>query len=142
MTEQTRDTWDEPSDDGVLNDTDTLASDDMRGDPLDDAIEAGDRYSIGEGEGNTEAEARRGESLDQRLAEEEPDQSADSEADSDADLDANPDSAPDEAAGRLVADDEGVGPDRTSQETARVVADDNSGRSAEEAAMHISGDGE
>ena len=142
MTEQTRGTWDEPSDEGVLDDTDTLASDDMSGDPLDDAIEAGDRYSTGEGEGNTEAEARRGESLDQRLAEEEPDQSADSEAGPDTDLDAFPDSAPDEAAGRLVADDEGVGPDRTAQETANVVADDNSGRSAEEAAMHIRSDNE
>ncbi len=142
MTEQTRSTWDEPSNDGVLDDTDTLASDDMSGDPLDDAIEAGDRYSIGEGEGNTEAEARRGESLDQRLAEEEPEQSADSEADANADSDADPDSAPDEAAGRLVADDEGVSPDRSAQETARVVADDNSGRTAEEAAMHIRRDSE
>ena len=120
MTEQTRGTWDDPSDDGVLEDTDTLASDDMSGDPLDDAIEAGDRYSIGEGEGNTEAEGRRGESLDQRLAEEEPEQSA-GEADSNADSDPYPDSAPDEDAGRLVTDDEGVGPDRTAQETARVL---------------------
>ncbi len=142
MTEQTRDTWDESFDDGVLDDSDTLASDDMSGDPLDDAIEAGDRYSVGEGEGNTEAEGQRGESLDQRLAEEEPDQSDESEADSNTELDTYPETAPDEAAGRLVADDEGVGTDRTAQETARLVADDNSGRTAEEAAMHIRSDGD
>jgi hypothetical protein len=136
VTEQTRDTWDEPGDEGVLDDADSLASDDMEGDPLDDAIEAGDRYSVGEGWGNTAAEARQGESLDQHLAEEEPDESADP-ADSDADTNAEPFAAPDEAAGRLVTDDEGLGPDRTKEEVATVASEDNSGRTAEEDAMHI-----
>src|SRR5674536_278925 len=40
---------------GVLDDADTLASQDMTGDPLDDAIDAGDRYSAGEGFGTTQA---------------------------------------------------------------------------------------
>ncbi len=142
MTEQPRVTWDQPGDDGVLDDADSLTSDDMRGDPLDDAIEAGDRYSAGEGEGNTEAEARRGETLDQRLAEDEPDMSTDSEGETVSDLDSDPNADPDEAAGRLVADDEGVGPNGTAQAAATVAADDNSGRSAEEAAMYIRSDGE
>lgn len=138
MSNETYDTWDQPGNDGVLDDADTLASQDMAADPLDDAVEAGDRYSPGEGFGNTEAEARRGESLDQRLAQEQPEDDIDDPA-FDADADADRYSRPDAEAGRLVADDEGAGPDRTSEEVAAIVLDDTGGRTAEETAMHIRG---
>lgn len=70
----TQSSWDQPGDDGVLDDSDTLAGDDMRRDRLDAGIDPPEGYSAGEGWGTTEAEARQGESLDQLLAEEEPEQ--------------------------------------------------------------------
>ena len=65
-------------DDSTLEDDGTLdASDTLDGDPGDDPLDAGilpaDRWSAGEGFGTTLAEEREGESLDQLLAEEEPD---------------------------------------------------------------------
>jgi len=138
MTDETYAAWDRPDDDGVLDDADTLASQDMTGDPLDDAIDAGDRYSAGEGFGNTEAEARQGESLDQRLAEEQPEDDVEDPAwDANGDGDGDRYGRPDAEAGRLVADDEGAGPDRTSEEVAAVASGDTGGRTAEETAMHV-----
>src|SRR5665213_2544437 len=62
----------ELEDDGVLD-----ASDTLDGDPGDDPLDAGyaapDRWSAGERFGTTAEEERQGESLDQLLAEEEPD---------------------------------------------------------------------
>ncbi|HET6855775.1 MAG TPA: hypothetical protein VFH94_01600 [Streptomyces sp.] len=62
-----------PEDDGVLDAQDTLMSDDMDSDPLDAGITPADHWSPAESFGTTAEEARRGESLDQLLAEEEPD---------------------------------------------------------------------
>ena len=59
-------------DDGLLDASDTLQGN-PGDDPLDAGIDAGDRYSAGERFGTTLAEERQGESLDQLLAEEEPD---------------------------------------------------------------------
>jgi hypothetical protein len=59
-------------DDGVLEPADTLQGQ-IGDDPLDDGIDAGDGWSAGEGYGTTSAEERAGESLEQLLAQEEPD---------------------------------------------------------------------
>lgn len=75
----------------------------------------------------TAAEARRGESLDERLAEEEPDISAD-----------DPDhSGARPRAGRLVAPDEGAHGYQESDEIAYDAGPAGYASSAEEAAMHI-----
>jgi hypothetical protein len=66
-------TYDTPDDDGVLEPDDTLSTDDLEDDPLDTGIEPPDHYGASNWYGVTEAEARRGESLDQLLAEEEQD---------------------------------------------------------------------
>jgi hypothetical protein len=75
----------------------------------------------------TEFEALQGESLADKLAEEEPDVSAD---------DATYDTA-DPRAGRLVAPDEGSHPDREKDEVAFDAGTAGYGASAEEAAVHI-----
>ncbi|MGW0565274.1 hypothetical protein ACWDZ4_32930 [Streptomyces sp. NPDC003016] len=62
-----------PEDDGVLDAQDTLESDDLEYDPLDAGIAPPEHWSPAEFFGNTAEEARRGESLDQLLSEEEPD---------------------------------------------------------------------
>ena len=58
-------------DEGVLDSADTLEAD--LGDPLDSGVEAADDWSGADRFGTTAAEERRGESLDERLSEEEPD---------------------------------------------------------------------
>ncbi|MEU8888503.1 hypothetical protein [Streptomyces sp. NPDC048442] len=73
MSDMTDDTGGLPEDDGVLDAQDTLISDDLDYDPLDAGIDPPDRWSPAESFGTTAEEARRGESLDQLLAEEEPD---------------------------------------------------------------------
>ncbi len=61
-------------DDGVLDSSDTLEdSEDPYEDPLDQGILPADKWSAGERFGDTLEEEREGESLDQLLAEEEPD---------------------------------------------------------------------
>ena len=63
----------EVDDEGVLDASDTLESDDVTADPLDTGVIPPDRWSAGMRFGSTEAEEREGESLDQLLSEEEPD---------------------------------------------------------------------
>jgi hypothetical protein len=75
----------------------------------------------------TPEEEREGESLDERLSEEEPDVSPD-------DLD-RADEEP--RAGRLVAPDEGAHPDDEADEIATDVGPAGYASSAEEAAVHI-----
>ena len=131
------DEWDDIEDDGVLDASDTL-DDDAVADPLDVGIAPADRWSGANRFGTTAAEQRQGESLDQRLAEEEPDVSL-SEDDDDEDEDelnrrgyeAEP------RAGRIFAEDEGIGPDLEAEAVAYDAGIDAGGASAEEAAMHI-----
>ncbi len=75
----------------------------------------------------TPEEEREGESLDERLSEEEPEVSVD-------DID-RADEEP--RAGRLVAPDEGAHPDEEADEIATDVGPAGYAASAEEAAMHI-----
>ncbi len=115
---------------------------------LDDVLDRGysppDRPPRGYDDYPTEAEMRRGESLDERLSEEVPD--VDPYADDDADEDHEDENALDEElgldeadprTGRLVQPDQGLGEDRDKQEVALDVGIDGAGASAEEAAMHI-----
>jgi len=88
--------------------------------------------------GVTREEQRAGETLDERLAEEEPEPDPYAE-NLDEDLDRD-DREPDARAGRLVAPDEGFGEDVDSDEIAEDVGIDGGGASAEEAAMHVIGE--
>ncbi len=121
-------------DEGVLEPADTLDGDDLRDDVLDTGVDAGEGYRGATRFGTTEDEQERGESLDQLLAEEEPDQVDDEWTDEEEPSD---DDRPWSArAGRLVAPDEGA---RQKTETDLVASDvgiDGAGASAEEAAVH------
>jgi hypothetical protein len=125
------------------------ASDTLDGDPGDDPLDQGiappDRWSAGEGFGTTEEEEREGESLDQLLAEEEPEPDPYAEADrgepgDDADRRADDlfgDAEPEPRAGRLVAEDEGAHPAAEPDLIARDVGIDAGAAGAEEAAVHL-----
>jgi hypothetical protein len=128
------------------------ASDTLDGDPGDDPLDQGiappDRWSAGEGFGTTAAEEQEGETLDQLLAEEEPEPDPYSEAervpygdeeDRRAD-DLFGDAAPEPRAGRLVADDEGTHADSEPDLVAHDVGIDAGAASAEEAAVHVQDD--
>lgn len=103
---------------------------------VDDALDEGfvtrERWSPGQGFGNTAAEQRQGETLDQRIAQEEPDVSSD-----DWDEDGEEHEVGDLRAGRLVAPDEGAHEDDEAAAVAFDVGIDGSAASAEEAAMHV-----
>jgi hypothetical protein len=133
------DEWDAVEDDGVLDASDTL-DDDAVGDPLDVGYEPADRWSGADRFGTTEAEQRQGESLDQLLAQEEPD--IDPYADEDTDEDELTRRGYDEdpLAGRLVAEDEGLVSDTEADAVAFDVGIDSGAASAEEAAIHITDD--
>jgi hypothetical protein len=142
---------DDIDDEGVLDPSDTLD-----GEPDGDPLEAGylptDRWSAGMRFGSTEAEERAGESLDQLLAEEEPDitvdpaeEEEDEAAGEGEDEDAGDedvdglllDDGPDPRAGRLVAEDEGTHSDEETDLVASDVGIDGGAASAEEAAVHV-----
>jgi hypothetical protein len=125
----------ELEDDGVLDPSDTL-----EGDPGDDPLDAGylpaDRWSAGERFGTTLEEEREGESLDQLLAEEEPDVDPYAEGDLPQDGPLASDYA-EPRAGRLVAEDEGAHSDTEADLVARDFGVDGGAASAEEAAVHV-----
>jgi hypothetical protein len=135
----------------VEDSTDTL--DGQPGDdPLDRGVVPPERWSAGMRFGTTEEEQASGESLDQLLAEEEPDTAFDVDddlpednEDDDEDEDEDQeyvdglllDDGPDPRAGRLVAEDEGAHPDEEKDLVARDAGIDGGGATAEEAAMHV-----
>jgi Family of unknown function (DUF5709) len=158
MPDETRHESEDLEDYQVQDSTDTL--DGPPGDdPLDRGVVPPERWSAGIRYGTTEEEQAEGESLDQLLAEEEPDDTeeeledaleADDEEpedveDFDEDDDAGDedvdglllDDGPDPRAGRLVAEDEGAHPDEEEDLVATDVGIDGGGATAEEAAMHI-----
>jgi hypothetical protein len=142
----------------VLDPADTL--DGPPGDdPLDRGVVTPDRWSAGIRHGTTASEQQTGESLDQALAEEEPDAAFgdEDEPDEDPGPDENAtdedvsryllDDDPEPRAGRLVAED-----DETYEEggnylvtnddlAAHDAGIDGGGATAEEAAVHVSDDG-
>jgi hypothetical protein len=130
--------WNVVEDDGVLDASDTL-DDDRVEDPLDTGVAAADRWSGANRFGTTPAEERAGESLDQLLAEEEPDIDPYTEdaVDEDEDELTRRGYEEEERAGRLVAEDEGFGEDEEADAVAWDAGVDAGGASAEEAAIHV-----
>ena len=128
--------WDDIEDEGVLDAADTL-DDDAVEDPLDVGVEPPDRWAGANRFGTTPAEARAGESLDQLLAEEEPDVDpyAGENQDEDDLIRRGYESEP--RAGRLLAEDEGDGEDEDDELWAEDAGVDAGGASAEEAAVHV-----
>jgi hypothetical protein len=129
-------------DEDQLQPGDTLDDGDLE-DVLDRGYSPPDRPPKGYDDYPTEAEMRRGESLDERLSEEEPDvdpwaddRETDREDENALDEELGLDEA-DARSGRLVQPDEGLGEDVDKQELAYDVGIDGAGASAEEAAMHI-----
>jgi hypothetical protein len=126
------------------------ASDTLEGnlgdDPLDRGVAPPERWSADIRRGSDAGER---ESLDDLLAEEEPDD-LDLDADDDLPEDSSDDEeadeyldglllddGPDPRAGRLVAEDEGAHPDDEEDLVARDVGIDGGAASAEEAAVHV-----
>jgi hypothetical protein len=103
----------------------------LTGDDPDEIMQTGynppDREPHNLRDAPTPAEEREGESLDQHLAEEEPEVGLDDILETDE--------AP--RAGRLVAPDEGAHPDEESDEIATDVGPAGYASSAEEAAVHV-----
>jgi hypothetical protein len=116
-----------------LDGAETLTGD---GDDLDEALDTSysppDHRPGATRYGTTVSEQREGESLDQRLAEEEPDVTADTLGDDDR--------GPQTRAGRLVAPDEGAHPDEEKDLIAFDAGKAGSAASAEEAAVHVIGE--
>jgi hypothetical protein len=158
MPDETRHESEDLEDYQVQDSTDTL--DGAPGDdPLDRGVVPPERWSAGIRYGTTAEEQEEGESLDQLLAEEEPDDTLedledeeeedddetedleDLEDDDDAgDEDVDGlllDDGPDPRAGRLVAEDEGAHPDEEEDLVASDVGIDGGGATAEEAAVHV-----
>ncbi len=98
-------------------------------DPLDEGYSPPEREPAHLRHGVTREEMRQGETLDERLAEEEPDV--------DPYADVNDYGTADPRAGRLVAPDEGYGEDEEKDEVAEDVGIDGGAASAEEAAVHV-----
>jgi hypothetical protein len=107
-------------------------------DVLDEGIVPNQKWSPAQGFGNTAAEQREGETLDQRIAQEEPD------IDPYAEVEENlaDDQVGDVRSGRLVAPDEGAHEDAEKDAVATDVGISGGAATAEEAAMHIINDDE
>jgi len=115
---------------------------DSRGldEPLDEGYSPPEKWSPGEGFGNTPAEEEQGETLDQRIAQEEPEPDPyELAANESEDVTGEVGTA---RAGRLVDEDEGLGPDLEKDLVAEDVGIDGAGASAEEAAVHVIDDEE
>jgi hypothetical protein len=119
-------------------------------DPLDRGVSPPERWSSAIRYGTTADEQEAGESLDQLLAEEEPDPALDFDDELDDDEPSDDEDAgdedvdglllddgPDPRAGRLVAEDEGAHPDAEADLVARDAGIDGGAASAEEAAVHV-----
>ena len=132
-------------------------------DPLDRGVAPPERWSAGMRYGVTADEQADGETLDELLAEEEPDDTADLTEDALADADEDDDDdddledvedddedagdedvdglllddGPDPRAGRLVAEDEGAHPDEEEDLVANDAGFAGGAATAEEAAVHV-----
>lgn len=104
-------------------------------DVLDEGYSPPERWSGGEGYGNTPEEMAEGETIDQRVDQEEPDEDG---AGADDDLeDVDDGEVGTERSGRLVDPNNGIGEDVDSELVGDDVGIDGAAASAEEAAVHI-----
>jgi hypothetical protein len=132
MTEDSGQLYGDAVYEGGVEDTDEFdPAEELTGEDLEEPYDVGysppDRRPGATRYGTTDLEQAQGESLDQRLAEEEPDVDPDSFTDVPADP----------RAGRLVAPDEGAHDDDEDEEVAFDVGRGGNAASAEEAAMHV-----
>lgn len=105
-------------------------------DVLDEGYSPAERWSAAESFGSTADEQRQGESLDQRIAQEEPDPDQDVPED-DIDDVSDDGEVGDQRAGRLVESNDGSGEDTESELFGRDIGIDGAAASAEEAAVHV-----
>jgi len=145
MPDETRHESEDLEDYQVQDTTDTLIGA-PGDDPLDRGVVPPERWSGDIRRGDQGGE---GESLDELLAEEEPDDSLDFDDDEPEDFEGDDDAGdedvdglllddgPDPRAGRLVAEDEGAHPDEEEDLVASDVGIDGGAATAEEAAMHV-----
>ena len=122
-----------------VDDEDQLQRDDTLVDRgVDDALDEGysppEKWSAGEGYGNTPYEEERGETLDQRIAQEVPEPDPYEQAANETENVGG--EVGGDRTGRLVAEDEGRGPDNEKDMVAEDIGIDGAGASAEEAAVH------
>jgi hypothetical protein len=125
---------DQPQGDG-----DSMSDDRGLTEPLDEGYSPPEKWSVGQGYGNTPLEEELGESLDQRLAQEEPEPDPYAEDDIE-NLDDG--EVGDERAGRLIDPNQGIGPDVDKDMVGIDAGIDAGAATAEEAAMHIVPDDE
>jgi Family of unknown function (DUF5709) len=134
----------------VLDTSDTLAGP-PGDDPLDRGVATPEHWSAAIRSGGTADEQEDGESLDELLAEEEPDVSVEADGyDELADLDENEPvddvrrsltaDGPDRRAGRLVSEDDESTDIDDGEATGRDAGIDSGGATAEEAAVHVLAD--
>jgi len=123
---------DQPSNVDGLADPDVV-------DELDRGYSPPESWSAGQGFGNTPYEEAAGESLDQRIAQEdlEPDPYEEAERGEDPDDDLEDGEVGDQRAGRLVDPDQGLGEDTEGDLVGDDVGIDGAAASAEEAAVHV-----
>jgi hypothetical protein len=114
---------------------DSLADSDRVEEPLDEGYSPPEKWSAGQGYGNTPLEESEGESLDRRLEQEVPEPDPYEAAAREAEHVEG--EVGRERAGRLVAEDEGLAEDREKDLVAGDVGIDGAGASAEEAAVHV-----
>ena len=122
---------DQPQDTG-----DSLTDDRGLEEPLDEGYSPPEKPSAAQGWGNTPLEEELGETLDQRIEQEEPEPDPYEEA-ATADEVLDDGEVGKDRAGRLVDPDEGVREDDEPAEVATDVGIDGAGASAEEAAVHV-----
>lgn len=122
---------------------DSLVDDRGLPNPLDEGFSPPEKWSAGQGYGNTPLEEHLGESLDQRLQQEveEPDPYEEAESMSVERIEGQSEDEVTEVgtqrAGRLVEPDEGMHTDTEPDAVARDVGIDGAGAGAEEAAVHV-----
>jgi hypothetical protein len=113
---------------------DSLADSDRVAEPLDEGYSPPEKWSPGEGYGNTPLEEELGETLDQRLRQEIPEPDPYDAAEN------RPENVTgevgDQRTGRLLGEDRGTGDDTEKDMVAGDVGIDGAGASAEEAAIH------
>jgi Family of unknown function (DUF5709) len=114
---------------------DSLVDDRGLTEPLDEGYSPPEKWSVAEGYGNTPLEEELGETLDQRLAQEEPEPDPYEQAALDTeDVGGEVGTL---RAGRLVDENAGIGPDTEKDMVGDDVGIDGAAASAEEAAVHI-----
>jgi hypothetical protein len=138
---------------------DSLVDDRDLPEPLDEGYSPPEKWSAGQGFGNTPLEESMGESLDQRVDQELPEPDPYEVADAEAErgdlaplvaedstdgeaVQADVEGAEGGRAGRLVAEDEGVRTDTEKDLVAQDVGIDGAAAGAEEAAVHVVDDPE